>query len=148
MGLSTYLRAHNYLFEGLDIDRTAYNDVADALGDIVPLDIGVRHNATRNIEISIPIATWHKGFAIDNFLWMQAGSPELDEFELNLDREDTIDLIYKAREIATNAEDYRESDSETADWVQIQFNRLERALTDFLLDDRLRGWTLKVWRSY
>lgn len=148
MGLSTYLRATNYLFEGLDTDRTDYNDVADALSDIVPLDIGVRHNAHRNIEISIPIATWHKGFAIDNFLWMYAGSPEADEYELNLDREDMIDLIHKAREIATKAEDFRESESETADWVQIQFNRLERALTDFLLDDRLRGWTLKVWRSY
>ena len=147
MGLSTYLRANNYLFEGLD--GNSYSKIAEALDLVVPLDIGVRHNATRNIEISIPIATWHKGFAIDRFLWELAGEPEPDEFELNLDRSDISDAIMKARDIANNPDSYEGfSDRESEDWVQIQFVRLERALTDYLLDDRLRGWTLKVWRSY
>jgi len=147
MGLSTYLRATNYLFEALDGSK--YDEISRALEDVIPLDIGVRHNATRNIEISIPIATWHKGGAIDRFLWELAGEPESDEYELMVDRSDISDAIMKARDIANNPNSYEGfNDRENEDWVQLQFVRLERALTDYLLDDRLRGWTLKVWRSY
>ena len=147
MGLSTYLRATNYMFEGEGNNN--YNIIAEALDLVVPLDIGVRHNAHRNIEISIPIATWHKGGAIDRFLWELAGEPESDEYELNLDRGEIADAIIRAREIASNPDSYEGfNDRENEDWVELQFVRLERALTDYLLDDRLRGWTLKVWRSY
>jgi len=147
MGLSTYLRATNYMFEGEGNNN--YNIIAEALDLVVPLNIGTRHNATRNIEISIPIATWHKGGAIDRFLWELAGEPESDEYELMVDRSDISDAIMKARDIANNPDSYEGfNDRESEDWVQLQFVRLERALTDYLLDDRLRGWTLKVWRSY
>lgn len=147
MGLSVYLRASNYLFEGLD--GSSYSEIASALEDTIPLDIGVRHNATRNIEITVPLATWHKGGAIDRFLWELAGEPESDDFELYLDRTELTDVIMRARDIANNPDSYDGfNGSENHDWIELQFIRLERALTDFLLDDRLRGWTLKVWRSY
>ena len=146
MGLSTYLRAHNYLFQGLD--KGAYDEIAFVLEDSIPLDIGVRHNATRNIEISIPLATWHKGGAVDRFLWELAGEPEADEFEIDLSREDIVDAILRARGIATNPDSYEGFSKEDDEWIEAQFLRLERALTDYLIDARLNGWTLKVWRSY
>ncbi len=149
MGLSTYLRATNYMSDFLDKDT--YQRVRDALEDVIPLDIGGRHNATANIEVTIPIATWHRAQAVDSFLWNLAGNPERDEYELDLDRTDLEDVILRARQFATNPElatelEYGSDDDE--DWISEQFLRLERALTDFALDDRLKTWTLKVWRSY
>jgi hypothetical protein len=149
MGLSTYLRATNYLSDAFD--SNTYKAVRDALEDIVPLDIGLRHNASQNIEITIPIATWHRGHTIDGFLWDLANNPERDEFELDLTRQDIEDAILQARRIATNPELASElsySGADDEEWVAGQFLRLERALTDFVLDDRLKNWTLKVWRSY
>ena len=149
MGLSTYLRATNYLSDAFD--SNTYKAVRDALEDIVPLDIGLRHNASQNIEITIPIATWHRGYTIDGFLWDLANNPERDEFELDLTRQDIEDAILQARRIATNPELATElsySGEDDEEWVAEQFLRLERALTDFVLDDRLKNWTLKVWRSY
>lgn len=146
MGLSTYLRANNYMFEGEGNNN--YNIIAEALDLVVPLNIGTRHNAHRNIEISIPIATWHKGHEVDMFLWEVAGSPESDEYELNLTREEVGELALRARRIASNPYTEDGVDEKNLEWVVEQYLRLERALTDYLLDDRLSGWTLKVWRSY
>lgn len=149
MGLSTYLRATNYMSDVFD--TKTYQAVRDALEDVIPLDIGLRHNATANIELTIPIATWHRAQAVDSFLWNLAGNPERDEYELDLDRTDLEDAILQARRIATDPElaselEYGNDDPE--EWISEQFLRLERALTDFLLDDRLKTWNLKVWRSY
>ena len=149
MGLSTYLKAWNYLSDVFDTE--VYRSVHDALEDVIPLDIGLRHNATQNIEIGIPIATWHKAVAVDSFLWESAGQPDESEYELNLTREGIQDLIIQAREISVNpelADHLSYGNDEDAQWISEQFLRLERALTDFLLDDRLKNWTLKVWRSF
>lgn len=152
MGLSTYMRAKAEFYQGLDAKN--YNKIADVLEDIVPLDLGEKHNATRNIEIQIPIATWHKGYSVDNYLWEKAGSPERDEYVLDLYEDDIKTMIEEARRIQDSPDaiaeylaDYLISEDDT-EWIQIQFQRLERALTDYLLDDRLKGWTLTVWRSY
>ena len=150
MGLSTYLRATIYLSDVFD--SNTYKAVRDALEGVVPLDIGLRHNATQNIEITIPIATWHRGYTVDGFLWDLAGNPERDEFELDLTRQDVEDAILQARRIASNPDLATELSysvgADNEEWVAEQFLRLERALTDFVLDDRLKNWTLKVWRSY
>jgi hypothetical protein len=149
MGLSTYLRATNYLSDAFD--SKTYNAIRDAIQEIVPLDIGLRHNATPNIEVTIPIATWHRAGAVDSFLWNLACNPESDEYELNLDHDDLEDAILQARVIAINpmlASELQYGGDEDEQWITEQFLRLERALTDFALDGRLKNWTLKVWRSY
>jgi hypothetical protein len=149
MGLSTYLRATNYMSDVFDTET--YKAVRDALEDIVPLDIGLRHNTTPNIELTIPIATWHRATAVDSFLWDLANNPESDEYELHLDRTDLEDAILQARGIAKNPELATElsyGSDDGVEWISEQFLRLERALTDFTLDDRLKNWTLKVWRNY
>lgn len=152
MGLSTYMRAKGEFYQGLDAKN--YNKIAEVLEDIVPLDIGEKHNATRNIEIQIPIATWHKGYSVDNYLWEKAGSPDRDEYVLDLYEDDIKTMIDEARRIQDDPNAVAEYladyfvDEDDTDWIQIQFQRLERALTDYLLDDRLKGWTLTVWRSY
>jgi hypothetical protein len=149
MGLSTYLKAWNYLSDVFDTD--VYKSVHDALEDVIPLDIGLRHNTTANIEIAIPIAAWHRATSLDSFLWDTAGQPEDSEYELNLSREGIHDLIIQARRIAASPElvdNLQYGEEEDPQWIAQQFIRLERALTDFLLDDRLKNWTLKVWRSF
>lgn len=144
MGLSTYLRATNYMSDVFDPET--YGAVRDALQDILPLDIGLRHNATANIELAIPIATWHRAHAVDMFLWGLADKPDADEYELNIHRNEIEDAILQARQVIANPELAQSDDAE--EWIVEQFLRLERALTDFLLDARLKNWTLKVWRSY
>jgi hypothetical protein len=132
-------------------DGETYRAVRDALEDVIPLDIGLRHNATANIELTIPIATWHRGSSVDSFLWSLADCPESDSYELNLDRDDLEDAILQARRIALEPELAGEllyGGDDDVDWISEQFIRLERALTDFALDARLKTWTLKVWRSY
>jgi hypothetical protein len=149
MGLSTYLKATNYLSDAFD--TRVYSAVRDALEDVIPLDIGLRHNSTPNIELTIPIATWHRAQAVDSFLWNLANNPESDEYELNLDRDDLKDAIFQARGIAINpalASELPYGGDEDEQWITEQFLRLERALTDFVFDARLKTWTLKVWRSY
>jgi len=152
MGLSTYMRASKGFYKSLDAKD--YNKIAEVLEDIVPLDIGEKHNATRNIEIQIPIATWHKAYSVDNYLWEKAGSPERDEYVLDLYEDDIKTMIEEARRIQDDPNAVSEYladyfvDEDDTDWIQIQFQRLERALTDYLLDNRLKGWTLTVWRSY
>lgn len=147
MGLSTYMTATKGFYESLDGD---YSNVAYALEDVIPLDFGVAHNATRNIEITIPVATWHKGYSVDDYLWQKAGMPDTDEYFLSLEHDEITYIINDCRRIQADTLSFmRElSPEEDQDWVVTQFQRLERALTDFLLDDRLKGWTLKVWRSY
>lgn len=152
MGLSTYMRASKGFYESLD--ASDYQKIADVLEDIVPLDLGEKHNATRNIEIQIPIATWHKGGSVDNYLWEKAGSPDRDEYVLDLYEDDIKTMIEEARKIQEDPDSVDSylatyyADYEDDEWIQTQFQRLERALTDYLLDDRLKGWTLTVWRSY
>lgn len=146
MGLSTYLTAQKSYYQSIDKD---YGDVADALEDILPLDIGVSHNATRNITIEIPIATWHRGYTIDGFLWSLGGEPDSDRYTLDIDIPLVIEL---ARNYADNPDGARHYDAsmseETPEWIGQQFLRLERALTDILLSGKLDDCTLKVWRSY
>jgi hypothetical protein len=148
MGLSTYLKAYKYMSDVFEND--GYKIVAEALSDVAPLDIGIRHNATPNIQIEIPIATWHKGYAVDEFLWEKGGKRDADEYELESWTTDVQNLILQAREYATRPElaNNLGVENEPQEWVAEQFLRLERALTDFALDDRLKGWALKVWRSY
>lgn len=147
MGLSTYMVATKAFYESMDSE---FGSVWRGLEDILPLDIGQRHNATRNIEITIPIATWHKGHSVDDYLWQKAYMPESDEYVLDLDREGIVYIINDARRIQAEPDSFvgEVADEEKSEWVVTQFQRLERALTDFLLDDRLNGFTLKVWRSY
>ena len=148
MGLSTYLKAYNYMSDAFD--NKLYERVSGALEGIVPLDIGLRHNAHRNIQIEIPIATWHKGYSVDWFLWEKAGERDTDEYEIESWTPDVEDLILEARDYAENPDRASKfgSPEEDPEWISKQFLRLERALTDFVLDDRLKSWTLKVWRSY
>lgn len=146
MGLSTYLTAQKSYYQSMDKD---YSDIAEALEDILPLDIGISHNATRNITVEIPIATWHKGYTVDGFLWSLGCEPDSDEYTLDIDIPLTIEL---ARNYADHPEGARRYcvgvSEETSQWISQQFLRLERALTDILLSGKLDGCTLKVWRSY
>lgn len=147
MGLSTYMTATKGFYESMDSD---FSKVAYALDEVIPIDFGVAHNATRNIEITIPIATWHKGYSVDDYLWQKAHQPETDEYVLDLGQDEITYIINDCRRIQADTLSFRGefSPEEDQDWMITQFQRLERALTDFLLDDRLKGWTLKVWRSY
>ena len=145
MGLSTYMTATTHLYQMLD--REEYSRVHEALEDILPMGLGLAHNATSNVGIELPIASWHKCYSVDSFLAEYAGAEEKDEYTLDLDREEIVELMMKAREVATNPETAQRFNEEHA-WIEMGFIRLERALTDFLLSDKLKGWTLKLWRSY
>ena len=148
MGLSTYMRASKGFYQALDAKD--YDKIADVLEDIVPLDLGEKHNATRNIEIQIPIATWHKAYTMDGFLWSMAGEPDSDEYGLtDADLRLMIDLARSYVDSPSKARRYDVGvPEESNEWISQQFLRLERALTDVLLSGKLQGWTLKVWRSY
>lgn len=144
MGLSTYMTATTHLYQTLD--KEEYFRLHEALEDILPMGLGLAHNATSNVGIELPIASWHKCYSVDSFLAEYAGAEDKDEYTLDLDREETIELMMKARQVAIKPE--LAKSNEESDWIEMGFIRLERALTDFLLSDKLKGWTLKLWRSY
>lgn len=141
MGLSVYMLAENYMSETFDNDL--YHTIVG--NDLLPLDVGARHNANPSFTVSLALATWHKQHEIMDYLFNYCPN-DSDEFQMDLDRDSVHEIILDARKRADYPTDYYPDCD--ADWVTMGFTRLERALSDYLIDPRFEGWTLKVWRSY